>query len=53
MGCGSHMGGHMFSHGPDNKGSDNNSSLGLIMILPFLIGLVIFCGIVVYKIGLG
>lgn len=51
MGCGSHMGGHMFSHEPDKKDSGNESSLGVLMILPFLIGFMIFCGIIIYKIG--
>lgn len=54
MGCsgghGNH-GGHMFLHKPDNKDSGNESSLGLLMIMPFLVGFMIFCGIVIFKIG--
>jgi len=53
MSCGGGHGGHggHFLHKPDNKDSGNESSLGLLMIMPFLIGLVIFCGIIIFKIG--
>lgn len=51
MGCGSGggHGGNRFLHKPN---TESTSSLGVIAILPFLIGLMIFCGLIIYKIGM-
>jgi len=56
VGCGGGHGGHgghMFSHRPDKKDSSNGAScLGLMVLIPFLIGLAIFCLMVVGRIGI-
>jgi len=45
------MGGNMFSSGPDKKDDGNKISLGIVVMLPFMVGFVIFCGLVIRSIG--